>query len=335
MPAPIAVLSSKNNYIQKSDHFIQSRLTFLPELNIYLPLHQNQDNYTIMNEETIFENRPVVNGQQENNKKGSAWKQVTLGGVSGILMGAGLMYAGKSYANAPAELEEPSTDDISAEENKTPQVATVSKDLSFGDAFTAARAAVGPGGVFEWHGGLYNTYTADEWNAMTVEQKNDFAEQVHPITPVGHIQVPTDTHTHVVIVHDMQPTSEGLIESGVHETANVHDDVQIVEQRIARNFDMGDDVHIVGYASAEGHLVVGYDTDNDGMADVAIIDIDGTGSPSDPDIIMDDEGHMATLGDIVDSQPEPDYNLIEFNDNPEVATDMPDYMNDADLGILA
>ena len=60
-----------------------------------------------MNEETIIENKPlalksgdaqptVTNHQfgEKKEKKGNAWKYVTLSGTSGILMGAGLLYAG-------------------------------------------------------------------------------------------------------------------------------------------------------------------------------------------------------------------------------------------------
>lgn len=51
---------------------------------------------------------------------------------------------------------------------------SVNDSMSFGEAFAAARAEVGPGGVFEWHGQTYNTYNAGEWNAMSDEQKADF-----------------------------------------------------------------------------------------------------------------------------------------------------------------
>jgi L-aminopeptidase/D-esterase-like protein len=61
-----------------------------------------------MNEETIIENRPVVNGQNESKKESSTWKHVTLGGVSGILMGAGLLYAGQATA---ATFQENETDE--------------------------------------------------------------------------------------------------------------------------------------------------------------------------------------------------------------------------------
>lgn len=289
-----------------------------------------------MNEETIIEKRPVINGQEDNKKEGGSWKHVTLGGVSGILMGAGLLYAGQTIAAPKTEAPEENADAATVETEQTGQqtvatdqhlpVAQMHNDMSFGEAFAAARAEVGPGGVFIWHGGIYNTYTADEWNSMTPQQKNDFAHQVNPEVQVNEIPTPTDTHPDVAV----QPTSDV-------ETHPISDtsDVQVVEQQIARNFDMGEDVHIVGYANAEGHLVVGYDSTGDGQADVAIIDMDNNFAPSDADVIMDREGHMARLGDLSD---DPDPNQMASMENPDVAPDMPDYMNDAnidDMNVLA
>ena len=291
-----------------------------------------------MNEETIIEKRPVINGQQETKKEGSAWKHVTLGGVSGILMGAGLLYAGQAVAATKTDVPEEATDATttgaataeaqqadSATEATLP-VAQMHNDLSFGEAFAAARAEVGPGGVFIWHGGIYNTYTADEWNAMTPQQKNDFAHQVNPEVRAHEVPTPTDAHPDVAT----QPATDADVHT-VSDTSDVH----VVEQQIAQNFDMGDDVHIVGYANAEGHLVVGYDSTGDGQADVAIIDMDGNLAPSDADVIMDREGNMARLGDLNN---EPDPNQTAAMENPDVAPDMPDYMNDAnidDMNVLA
>jgi len=276
-----------------------------------------------MNEETIIEKRPTANGQQETKKEGSAWKHVTLGGVSGILMGAGLLYAGQAVAATKTETPEETADTATAEAQQadsateaTLPVAQMHNDMSFGEAFAAARAEVGPGGVFIWHGGIYNTYTADEWNAMTPQQKNDFAHQVNPEVRAHEVPTPTDAHPDVAV----QPATNADVHT-VSDTSDVH----VVEQQIAQNFDMGDDVHIVGYANAEGHLVVGYDSTGDGQADVAIIDMDGNLAPSDADVIMDREGNMARLGDLNN---EPDPNQTAAMENPDVAPDMPDYMND-------
>ena len=274
-----------------------------------------------MNESTIFEKRPNVNGQQESKKEGSAWKQVTLGGVSGILMGAGLLYAGQLSAQELGKeeaSEEKPEDVVAPEQGETShtlenglQVAAVNDDMSFGEAFAAARAEVGPGGVFHWRGGIYNTYTADEWNAMSIEQKHDFAQQVKPEISVDQVSTPTDANTHVVVEHHVYHHHESQPAPEVHQAAATTEDVQLVEQQIADNFDMGNDVHIVGYANADGHLAVGYDTTGDGQADVAIIDVDNDFRPSDPDIIIDNEGNIARIGDL--NQPDP-YVSTDMND---------------------
>lgn len=272
-----------------------------------------------MNEETIIEKRPVINGQQETKKEGSAWKHVTLGGVSGILMGAGLLYAGQAVAATNTVVPEETADAATAEAQQADSatetalpVAQMHNDMSFGEAFAAARAEVGPGGVFIWHGGIYNTYTADEWNVMTPQQKNDFAHQVNPEVRAHEVPTPTDAQPDVVV----QPAVDNS------------NDVQVVDEQTAQNFEQDGDVHIVGYANVDGHLTVGYDTTGDGQADVAIIDVDDNHQLSDADVIIDNEGHAATVGDVM-GEPEPDPNQLAAMENPDVAPDMPDYMNDA------
>lgn len=269
-----------------------------------------------MNEETIIEKRPTNNGQRESKNEGSAWKHVTLSGISGILMGAGLMYAGQAVAATTPEPEASETnDDVTSVDNQQSEEATgtslpvaqMHNDLSFSEAFAAARAEVGPGGVFLWHGGIYNTYTAEEWNAMTSAQKNDFAHQVNPEIRAHDIPTPTDDHPDVAVHTDNDATAHTISDTA---------DVQTVEQQIAENFDMGNDVHIVGYANADGHLVVGYDTTGDGQADVAIIDVDGDLRPSDADIIMDRQGNMATLGELTEDQ---DPNIYTADEMPDTA----------------
>ena len=294
-----------------------------------------------MNEETIIENRPTANGQQETKKEGSAWKQVTLGGVTGILMGAGLLYAGQAYAAGKEDAPEQKPEDVAAPEpgetshtlENGLQVAAVNDDMSFGEAFAAARAEVGPGGVFHWHGGIYNTYTANEWNNMSVEQKHDFAQQVQPEIRPDELSTPTDANPQVV-VHHVYHHEEAPATPEVHQAADTSNDVQIASDQTADASDA--DVHIVGYAEVEGHVAVGLDTDGDGQADVAIIDVDDSGDLSDPDVFVDNNGNMATYGEINNATP--DMNQMTSLENPDVAPDMPDYMNDAnidDMNILA
>lgn len=297
-----------------------------------------------MNEETIIEKNSNVNGETESKKEGIAWKKVTLGGVSGVLLGAGLMYAGQAYANKPEE-EMPAADEVEGqnEENSgemTAQVAEVNDAMSFSEAFAAARAQVGAGGVFEWHGGVYGTYYAEEWNNMTAEQKAEFAESIPVTTPVGYVQTPTDAQPQVVVVHEVHHVYDDVTpvaqDDNVH-TASNDSEVSIVDNNPdLSGFEQDGDVHIVGVADVEGHMMVGYDTVGDGQADIAIIDIDKDQQISGPDIIMDTQGHMARIGDIEQTpepepEPEPDPAMQASMENPDVAPDMADYMNDANV----
>ena len=262
-----------------------------------------------MNEGTIIERRSA----DEKEQNGNVWKYVTLGGVSGIFMGAGMLYAGQAAAKELDPVESPEI--VAPEAGETShtlenglKVASVNDDLSFGEAFAQARAEVGPGGVFHWHGGIYNTYTAAEWNAMSVGEKHDFAQQVQPEVRPDEVPTPTDANSHVIVEHHVYHHHESAPVAQteqMHQAAdNASDDVQMVEQQLAKNFDMGDDVHIVGYANADGHLAVGYDTTGDGQADVAIIDVDNNYRPSDDDVIVDNDGNMARIGDL-NNEPDP------------------------------
>lgn len=61
----------------------------------------------------------------------------------------------------------------------------VTDEMSFDQAFAAARQEVGMAGVFGWHGRWYNTFLKEEWNELSVQQRLDFTEMVtHEELPV-------------------------------------------------------------------------------------------------------------------------------------------------------
>lgn len=51
-------------------------------------------------------------------------------------------------------------------------------DMSFSEAFAAAREDVGAGGIFYWHGKPYGTYYENEWNAMSEADKDEYWNSV-------------------------------------------------------------------------------------------------------------------------------------------------------------
>lgn len=100
-------------------------------------------------------------------KKGIA-KKVAVGGVSGIVLGA------SSMATAGNAIIEDIAEDVQDSGGNY-------EEMSFGEAFAAAREDLGPGETFEWHGNVYSTYTAEEWNSAhpsepVVETAEDVAD---------------------------------------------------------------------------------------------------------------------------------------------------------------
>ena len=253
----------------------------------------------------------------------SPWKLVTLGGVAGVLMGAGSLYTGQQIAKgieSDENSEENSEDVITDDKLK---VAEVAQDISFGQAFASARAEVGPGGVFRWHGGIYNTFTAEEWNSMSLAEKNEFALRVQPEIHVNELSTPTDSNSQVIVVHHVYHHND----EEYHSKSNT-EDVQVVNHQADDNDDQGGDVHIVGFTNVYGHLAVGFDIDNDNKADVAIIDVDDNLEISNPDLVIDKDGNMVTIGEALNNNEpstEPANESLDILEDSSVETDYPLY----------
>jgi len=254
------------------------------------------------NEETVYlnESRTTI-PQQEKQTSGenAAWKSVTIGAVSGILVGAGVIYATKAHAgdmNGAADVN------AADEASDALKVAEVSSNQSFGDAFASAREQVGPGGVFHWRGGIYSTYTKEEWDGMSSDEKNLFAESVKPeiraseidtthhYTASAHHNAHTGGHevhearsTEAEHVHEAR-TEETLHRADVvrnettseahsgHAHANGDPDVQILEGPVQLA-----DGRIATHAVIDGVEVVQVDVDGDGTIDYVVADANGDG----------------------------------------------------------
>ena len=221
------------------------------------------------------------------------WKPVTIGGLAGILMGAGTMY-GIQHA-APADNIEPT----SADEGL--KVATVDDSMSFGEAFESARAQVGAGGVFTWHGNIFNTYTADEWKAMSAEDKHLFAEQVKPQIPAAEVDTKqladnapaqvTEADDDVQVAADQSHDTE--VKSGYEENLQTVSWNELAEE--------DNDVRVVGFRDIEignGRSITMQEVDINGQR-VAVIDVDKDG---DPDFAMTDLNHNNQMdeGEVID-----------------------------------
>lgn len=54
----------------------------------------------------------------------------------------------------------------------------VTDAMSFEQAFAAARDEVGMGGVFSWQGRWYNTLHKEEWDSLSLDQRQEFLEHI-------------------------------------------------------------------------------------------------------------------------------------------------------------
>ncbi|MBP6023154.1 hypothetical protein [Ferruginibacter sp.] len=56
---------------------------------------------------------------------------------------------------------------------------TVSNSMNFSQAYEQARKEVGSGGVFAWHGQLFNTFSAAEWDSMSDVDKQNYLNDIN------------------------------------------------------------------------------------------------------------------------------------------------------------
>lgn len=135
--------------------------------------------------------------------------------------------------------------------DQAPFAENVTDDMSFNDAFAIARHEVGPGGVFEWHGKLYNTYYENEWNSMDSSEIEQFTQSVsHANLDNNHINPSRVEHLpEAIVVNDL--TS----------------DTFLTEEYIT--LETGEILHI-GYFQQDTEVVVKLDIDGDNQYDYII-----------------------------------------------------------------
>lgn len=275
------------------------------------------------NDETIYNGTEVKNEenpQVTNDNKKANWKMVGLGGATGILMGAGAIYAANAVAaNSDEEGSVAGGNGGSssgsahhAGSDADVKVANVNPGQSFSEAFAEARAEVGPGGVFHWRGGIYNTYTKEEWDSMSAEEKHDFAESIRPEYSVEKVHVDAH-HAQANVIDDPQPLNVNIEELHVHMDAD--DDVHIVSQTDDYDSLIGDNVAHVSEYTVDGHQAGIIDYYDEDQHDIAVVDL------NDNEYLDDGEAMDLHTGEILDANLNPidpisvtsnDINMVDY-----------------------
>jgi len=252
----------------------------------------------------IDDEKTIVSYEAEDSaeeKKNDTMRKVAIGGGIGILLGASAAAVAQTLSSSETPDEgvevEPAPDTVSVASN-------VSDGMSFGDAFAAARAELGPGGMFTWHGNSYSTYTAEEWDNMSAGERADYGRLVAPHVQFDnghygghHTAHQTVHHVHEHVVHEVaddvaqvepaetaaaatatataaaqpaqaEPTAEM---TGKSDQVDIDlSKVRLVEAEEVETFDDVDTV--VGRGFVDGHDAMFHDLDNNGIFDAATVD---------------------------------------------------------------
>ncbi len=189
-------------------------------------------------------------------------------GAGGMLMVNALTPSASAAGQDKLTLAELMTDgDVTVAHN-------VTDDMTFAEAFAAARSEAGAGGVFTWRGNVYSTYTEAEWNAMSSDEQNIYARHFN-WGGVDNLHSDTNTEIEEVTVDDQS----------VRTVVIGHDD------------ESGADYAVV---AADDRAAVLVDVDADGTMDYMAMDVNEDGMIT-PEEVMDlqQEGLEITADDVI------------------------------------
>lgn len=298
--------------------------------------------------------------KNKSTKGGAKWKEVVIGGVAGISLGVGsavLMGSALNHDNQPSDNTEEPTDNIpeqeempleehAAEQGYAAMATGVTDDMSFDEAFAAARAEVGAGGVFEWHGGLYGTYYASEWNAMDDDARQDFADSVpwHSAQHYtgGNHQNDVDNSDDDNLVLDDQNDNDDDQDNDDDNLDDLDDqlddDPEIEILGVEHASLDGETESIVGAANVDGQTVYFVDVDGtDNEFDYMMVDLNGDSAIDDNEIIDISDEHLSVSDFEALANANNDINDVNGDDLDQMYANndtLPDYVNDVDPGAL-
>ena len=222
----------------------------------------------------------------------------------------------------------------------------VDDSMTFSEAFAAAREEVGPGGVFHYRGGDYGTYYAEEWQAMSKEEHEMYADSVHPEVPVDKVDVPVDNPNDITInIHvngnDIHTVVEDHpIEPQVEIASNPEPEINTAFESTGEGEGVevtfegyeqlstpdGDEVGVLGL-TVDGQEVAFVDMDGDNQFDYAIADVDGDGEIQQGEVIDLSTGEEVDLNSL----------QMDGMEDPTLTADAgdidlgSDFINDADV----
>ncbi len=273
-----------------------------------------------------------MNNNSNNSKGKSSAAEFVAGGAAGVILGAaGTFITSDVYAETGAE-EQQTTEEQNIHEGQhvaaedVHMASGVNDDMSFSEAFSSARAEVGANGVFSWHGHLYSTYTADEWNALGESGQHEYSEALHAAGYTAHPVTVTEHHNEQPAEHPDPVHNEGHPE----DANRIDGEPEVVIDGVYSGEQDGQEF-IVGVGTVNGHAAMFVDSDIDGNVDQIAVDLNDNQTIDENEVFSGDSIPM-TDEQMVHNQslnePMPDDGIYSEED-PDYSNE--DYINNGQL----
>lgn len=211
--------------------------------------------------------------------------------AGGFVAGAASMAAGDVFATTKTEEAEkapeeqpqidpansPSAHEAIVASDEGLRVAQVDDDEPFNEAFADARAQVGPGGVFEWHGKVYGTFYKDEWDQMSAEERAEWQSKV------DYNDLRDENEAQQYAQHQDTQAQEPVQNANVHQTSQSQEQEPAVEIADIRKVDVDGNGQLDTVVELNNGVMFA-DLDHNGVADVAAADVNGDGMISNDEV---------------------------------------------------
>ena len=211
--------------------------------------------------------------------------------AGGFVAGAASMAAGDVFATTKTEEAEkapeeqpqidpansPSEHEAIIASDEGLRVAQVDDDKAFAEAFADARAQVGPGGVFEWHGKVYGTFYKDEWDQMSAEERAEWQSKV------DYNDLRDENEAQQYAQHQDTQAQEPVQNANVHQTSQSQEQEPAVEIADIRKVDVDGNGQLDTVVELNNGVMFA-DLDHNGVADVAAADVNGDGMISNDEV---------------------------------------------------
>jgi|GEM_PF-3385672 len=245
-----------------------------------------------------------MNDKKTNPANNKQWKIISQSGTTGIMLGAAAAFAGHELSEGAQAAEQP--------------------EQQFSDAFQAARDEQGPGATFQWNGATYSTCTPEEWNELSEEEQDQLAEEAVaemeqieledvPMIDIAQADFTLDAPEILPADPQLAPSDVEILPAEPEAVPATQQPQPIYSEEIA----VVETVETAEAAPSEGIMAEAEKTDEPAMpaAEVETLAVaEAAAQPAEPEDLLPEGADMATA-----------------DDNPDVAPDMPDYINDAHI----